>query len=555
MTRPRTQKLIAATALLLASALVAGACETDLQARLDDSKARRFAEAAAKLTAVETNRTQALESTLPAPDAVAEGSKHPMVLWRQQVGDRDDATPIQQLLEEYRGTPTEQAAIAGAAYAKESRAFWKGDQSLDKYYGFVKGYVADAAKDKDEAAGNPEFVSRPFVAEAAFDLFYVHAARFYQLGKMREDVQVTTAFPYWQLAFDEPSRSRESFSAYVTRLCRAGALKERCAGVPHERRPMAINKPYLEWLKGQVKAFADAHTTKVFSEVATRFDKGLDVALTQIPDLTEDPVLPQTFSDRAASSGMRLLASPSKGAWLHDKQLSEDYSGGVPGGLAAAAAAKIQELKDTPGNMVDFERVVLEVPHDVSGANVVKMINAFPRELVRQFDLIGRRRADESLRRTGVLLRRPAPDEGQSTSYTFKDAGKVVCDYAGVAGRPAIGRKEPGSYLVIKGKTVQAAKLARDPETRELSVGDLTLDTVPSNLESIQDWAAKNEGIIRLFVSTSYSYDEMLKFISAVQYGCEDVEYAVDERGDHKITIKCGKTVERDVSLVVGFCD
>lgn len=541
--------------LLPALGLLHTACETDLQSRLDDSKGRRFTEAAKRLGDVEANRLQALASSLPKADAEQTGKKHPMVLWRAQVGERDDAAPLMQLAEQYRGTPSEPAAIAGAAYAKESRAYWQGGQSLERYYKFVGGYLEEAKEQAAAAANDPTFVPRPFVAEAAFDMVFVHAARFYQLANMSEDVQVTTAFPYWQLAFAEPSRNRESFSAYVTRLCRASSLKEQCAGVPHERRPMAINKPYLEWLKKETEGFVAAHQVEVFAEVAKRYSVGLVAALAQIPDLTEDPLLPATYSDRAASSGMRLLLSKAQGAYLHDKQIQESWNGGVPGNLSAEAATKIQELKDTPGNMVDFERVVLEVPHSVTGASFGKLVTAFPADTVRQFDLIGRRRADESLRRTGVLLRRPSEDEGTVTSYTFKDAKKVSCDYLGVAGKPAIGRKEPGSYLVVKTSSVQAAKLTRDPETRELSVGALSLDTVPSNTEAVANWADHNEGIVRFFISDDFSYDDILKFTSSLLYKCDDMEYAIDERGEQKITIRCGKTTERDVTLVVGLCD
>ena len=133
-----------------------------------------------------------------------------------------------------------------------------------------------------------------------------------------------------------------------------------------------------------------------------------------------------------------------------------------------------------------------------------QVIQAFPKENVRQFDMIGRRRADESLRRTGVLLRTPAPDEGATTSYTLPgqtEEQKTSCPYMGIAGKPPIGRKSPGSYLIIDESSVKAVSLSRNPETRELVIGDLTLDTTPDKPEEIDAWAQKNPGIVRLFAT------------------------------------------------------
>ncbi|MCB9729243.1 MAG: hypothetical protein H6744_06485 [Deltaproteobacteria bacterium] len=555
--RPHWNLSVASTALLglaLVPALVA--CDTGLQAQLDAKRAARYEAAAKALGALEAERTKMLEEALPAEDAAVEGQKHPMVLWRAKIAERDDAAALEKMAEEFKGTPTQKAAVAGAAFARESASFWKGDANLERYVKFLAGYLAEAKANAEaaKAANDTEFVQRPFLAEAAFDQFFVHAARFYQLQSLPPDVQLTTAFPYWQIAFGIPSHGNENFSDYVTRLCRASSVQERCKGVPHELRPAAINKPYLEYLSELTAAYDKAYDVKVFDEVTQRYRKGLAAAMEASPDLTEDPVLPETFSDSGATGGLVVTLSDKRGVYVMDTQVKSGFNGSIPSDLGAALSAKIEELKATPGNQIDYERVLLEAPGALPVSKVLQVVAALPRDVVRQFGMVGRRRADESLRRAGLVVRLPVEDEGTSTSYQFKEGDKVSCNYLGVAGRPPIGRKEPGSYLVIRDGKAKAAKLTRDETTRELVVSEPTLDVPTTETAKIQEWADANEGIVRLFLDGGQTYSDMLSTITGILYKCHDIEVSVDERGDQKIAVRCGKTAERDITLVVGVC-
>ncbi len=542
---------------LLATVAVSG-CDTGesaLQKKLDEKKAARFAKARQALEAIETARTASLQDKLPSPDAKSEGRKHPIVLWRASLETNTDEAKLLALAEEYKGTPTEDPALSGAAYAKTTRDFWKASRGMKRYKAFLDGYLTEAEARAAAGKGDETFVPTPFGDEARFDRVFLHAFRFFQLERLPPDTRILSAFPFWQLAFDFPSIPRESFSGYVTRICRSKVLRDRCSSVPHELRPAAINKPYLEWSKSQATDYLAKGPVDPFKDVMDRYVASLDTALEEQPDLTEDPVLPATFSARAASRGLTLMASEKIGVMLHTTKVEESFEGRIPASLAEIAATTIQQLKDTPGNQIDFERVVVEVPAIVSGEGFRRVIQSFPRDIVRQFDLVGRRRADGSLRRTGVLVRTPAPDEGETTSYTFKDQEKVRCDYVGVAGRPPIGRKAPGSYLVMDKARIRAAKLSRDEETRELSAGEYTLDVSTSEAAAVQEWADKNPGIVRFFISDDFSYDEILQHMSSVLYKCTDTEFALDERGLEQITITCGKTDERDITLVVGLCE
>jgi hypothetical protein len=577
----RTSAALAAL-MLMALAVAAVGCDASdspLQADLNQRKTARYAEAAGKVKAIEDTRLATMKATLPAADAKTEpGSPNPLVTWRTNVAapERPDSPAagadggeapapaakkgvegqvedLEAVMETYKGSPSEPAARAGVAFLQASQTYWAKGKNLERYDRFLKGYLKEGAREEKAFAGRQEFQPRPFQDEAAFDLVFLHAARWL---KMRDaGASLTTIFSYWQLAFNYPAKSREGFSAYITRLCLASSIRDKCNKVVHELRPLAVNKPYMEWAKAQAKAFVDGHKEPTLSEVANRFAAALDLALKEVPDFTEDPVLPSTLSSRAASGGLKLVMSDKIGVRLHQTTVSESFGGNVPGSLKAAAETVVQTLKDTPGNTVDFERVVLEMPGSASGRALGKVFSSFSTETVRQFDLIGRRRIDESLRRNGVIVRPPAPDEGVTTSYQFAGGGKTSCQYLGVAGKSAIGRKEPGNYFVVGSDSAKIAKLSRDEEGT-LSASETTTEISLKDDAALTKWADENEGIIRFFIGAGkHSYDDILQTVTKVLYKCQDVEVLLDEMGAKKMTVTCGKAKARDITLVFGLCN
>ena len=545
--------MLALAALLVAPAAACDASDSPLQAELHKRKETRFAKAAAALKKIEDDRLGVLAEKLPAADATAAGGDHPMLTWRRDGADRKDEETLDALMADFKGTPSEDAARKGAAFIKASRDYWATKGSIDRYEKFLRGYVRDAGTDAEAGKADPFFVGRPFVAEAAFDVWYLHAARYFKTKGTK--ASITSVFKYWQIAFSYPSKARESFSEYVTRLCLASSIRDQCKSVVHELRPMAVTKPYLEWNKKQTSEFAAAYDVAVLAEVARRYLGELDKALAEVPDFTEDPVLPSSYSSRAASSALSLRMNKAEGVMLHDQQVADAFGGRIPGTLASKAAEVIEVLKNTPGNMIDFERIVLEMPGTAKGSALGNVVQAFPVETVRQFDFIGRRREDHSLRKTGVLLRIPGPDESRTMSYQFNgDSKKTSCSYLGRMGRPAIGRKSPGSYLVVTKDSVRAAKLSRDEEGN-LVVGDKTLDVKPDAWGEVQTWADANLGIIRLYMSSEFSYDEILQWASGVMYQCADKEIALDDMAREKMTVKCGNVKGRDVTVAFALCD
>jgi len=581
MTQFAIRTIVALTALTVLASLAAAGCDASdspLQADLNGRKDVRYAEAAGKVKTVEDTRLATMKATLPAADAKKiAGSPNPLVAWRTNVAapEPPDAPPaedggeaaaptakggvssqieeLEGVMDTYKGTPSESAARAGIAFLQASETYWSKGKNLERYHRFLNGYLREAARMQKAFEKKKDFQGAPFQIEAAFDLVFLHAARWL---KMRDaGASLTTIFPYWQLAFKYPAKSREGFSAYVTRLCLASSIREKCNKVVHELRPLAVNKPYMEWAKDASQTFIDAHAEPTLQEVAKRFIAALDVALGEVPDFTEDPVLPSTFSSRGASGGLKLVMSEKLGVRLHRTSVSESFDGKIPGNLRATSETVVQTLKDTPGNTVDYERVVLEMPGTVSGRTLGKAFASFSNEIVRQFDLVGRRRVDESLRRNGVIVRLPAPDEGATTSYQFSGASKTSCQYLGVAGKSAIGRKEPGSYLVVGSKNIKIAKLSRDEEGT-LNASETVTEIPRGDAAALSKWADENEGIVRMFVSGgSNTYDEIMHALTSVLYKCQDTEVLLDEMGAKRMNVTCGKAKGRDITLVFGLCN
>ncbi|MGB0589421.1 MAG: hypothetical protein ACPGU1_07065 [Myxococcota bacterium] len=575
----RTTAAVAALTLLSTVAMGCDASDSPLQADLNERKTSRYAEAAGKVQAVEDERLAAMKATLPAADVKTEaGSPNPLVKWRTDIaapkppesaapaaaGDDGEPAPVvkqgiaakiellEGLMDTYKGAPSEPAARAGVAFLQASEEYWKKGKNLERYDKFLKGYIKEGERLAKENAGKEEFQARPFMQEAAFDLMFLHTARWL---KMRDSgASLTTIFSYWQLAFNYPAKSREGFSAYITRLCLASSIRDKCNKVVHEMRPLAVNKPYMEWAKQAANDFLTKHKEPTLQEVAKRFITQLDVALKEVPDFTEDPILPSTLSSRAASGGLRLKISKKLGVKLHTTAVSESFAGKIPGNLKSEADKVVQTLKDTPGNTVDYERIVLEMPGNVSGRALGKVFGAFSTEIVRQFDLVGRRRVDESLRRNGVIVRLPAPDEGTTTSYTFNGGSKTSCQYLGKAGKSAIGRKEPGHYFVVGKESAKIAKLSRDEEGK-LSASEKVTEIALKDTAALAKWADDNEGIVRFFINGGqHSYDDIMSTMTQVLYKCQDVEVLLDEMGAKKMKVTCGKASARDITLVFGLC-
>lgn len=482
---------------------------------------------------------------------------------------------IVSLGEEYKGTPTEQAVIDAAAFAKTSHEFWSHAKEHNfgrmagtaaKYIKFLQGYLkAVRAKiSKADKEGDKDFVKRVFLAEAEFDITFLHAAAIWR---------ASNPVPFWAVRFGVTPGSAKLLSQYVTKLCRESDQRERCLPVPHERRSAAMRKPYLSWVKDEAAKYVAANKgadAELFRKVFGLLDTDLTAALKAVPDLSEDPVMPEMFTARAGSVGFNLVMSAKQGVKLKglklDLVLAEKFTGTLPPGFKAKVAAKVAELVNPETKaMIDVSTVSILAEGSMAGTEFKKLTEAFPYETVNKLDLFGRRRADESMRTAGVLIKRPKADKGKNLTYQLDGmTEKKVCSYIGFGGDPT-NRKRAAKFMIFSadGK-FKAGDIVRHTaetagENKELI--DTVLSMKPTvTLEAtataeIQKHADTLSGGVRVFLPTKWTYGDLMKTLTGLTTKCTKVELKVGKMLDRKITIKCGETKERPFRFDLGLCN
>jgi hypothetical protein len=216
--------------------LLAGGCDTGLQAKLFAARDQRFKHAKEAVYAVEVERNKALAESLPAPDAEFQDDNHPMMTWRRAGASRDDATVLTNLAKSAKplpgaaigvlGTPSESAALVGSSYLKDVRDYWNGTTTLSRYLTSIDNFAAATARAKSEAeemvktTKGWEWVDPPFGDEARFDEWFVHAASYLQLSNHGDRSKAWNAMhPAYGVAFNISRRQGEGSSDYISRLC------------------------------------------------------------------------------------------------------------------------------------------------------------------------------------------------------------------------------------------------------------------------------------------------------------------------------------------------
>jgi len=481
------------------------------------------------------------------------------------------------LAEEYKGTPTEQAAIDAAAFAKASHGFWKHAKehnfgrmrgTASKYIKFLQGWLKNMSETIEAAnkSGDKTFVPRLFMEEAAFDITFLHGAAVWR---------GSNPVPFWSIRFNVSPGSARSVGEYVTKLCRESDQRKTCLPVPHERRPDALRKPYLGWLQKQAQAYVAAHPQKeaeIFRKVMTQLDKDLDAAVKAVPDLTEDPVMPALFVTRPPSSGFNLTMSKKTGVKLTGLKMVplewEKYEGKLPSNFKAKVTEKVKEVANPEAkSMVDPSTVSLMAEGDLPGTEFKKLVTAFPYKEVNKIDLIGRRRADESMKAAGVLLRRPREESGKNLTYNFgaEDKDKISCAFAGYGGDMTNLKVAKKFAIYTQDGKFKAGDIERwteetAGEKKEL-VGrvkglKVVADIAATDTAAIQKHAdTQFSGGVRVFMPTKWSYNEIMSTLTGLMTKCTDVELKVGPRMDKKLVIKCGETKQRPFRFDLGLCD
>ena len=558
----------------IALALLAAGCDMGLQTKLDDSKDRRYAEAKSAVYAVESARYGALASSLPAADAVAEGREHPLLTWRKQILARDDAKTFERLSTQTKpdattkvgakGTPAQFAAELADAYVKECFDYWNGGSSHERYLAFIASFEESIAKhEADMAKAGQPFVAPPLLDEARFDRLFIHAAGFYQLSLADSRLAERRALlPYWALALQLPTRGNEDDDpdAYISRITYMDpAMKERCKGVPHEYRTAIIDHAYLELTRKAVELYKAGDAGKVFGDVMARFAGDLDKALANTPTPVEDPVLPATFAIPGGTSGLTVVMSEKRGIMIGDQQIQPTFDGTIPADLDKKALEVVNTVKSTPGNIINFTRIVVEAPGTMLVGAVRDVVRGLtlPDGLVKNIVFVGRRQADESMRKGVVNLQLMHEGATKTSSYQFpEDAAKTSsCALLGFMGEAQLGAKKD-HYLEITPTKIRAIAVTWDKEAKEWKKEGSTLDLgSPSDPKLFEEWLDKTEGQFQLFLSAKFSYSDAMALVTRALFDCKDQEITFADPNQPTVMRTCGLSEQRRTSLVVSICD
>jgi len=592
----------------LALAILGGGCDMGLQDKLNEQRQLRYTKAVEAVFAVEAARSEMLAESLPAADAEFDGEEHPLLTWRKQVLERADDRTLEQLAQRaewedtrvgVRGTPAQLAADHGASFAKEAAAYWSGGSSLQRYVDFISSFLESIAREEKAVAACPKdaaeyredepspearryltylrsfrknitpaaaaaacqdggYVPSPFLDEARFDLVFAHAARFYQITKLGPRASVLASVqPDWEVAFSFPRRGREDFQSFVSRLCFVHpSLRERCEGVPHELRARVIDRPFLEWLKAKADAYqSTAEQNKVFADLVARFAGSLDEALEAELRTEEVIPLPSTIAPPVGVSGLPVIVAPDIGIVIGDVQVATELRGRVPADLPTHAQNIVDTIRNTPGNRINFERVVIEASRDISTAELRDLTRAFlhPEGIVRQVIYVGRRRADHSMRQAAMTLRLPRPQDSRSFVYQFSDdPARTTCALMGFMGEAPLGARDE-YYLEIGPTRIRAASASFDRETKSWTVGETVQLGSPTDLDPLDAWLAEHTGEINVFLDASFRYEDTSMFLSRILHTCSDEEVPVGGQSE-PMTRPCGKSESRENTINLAFC-
>lgn len=472
-----------------------------------------------------------------------------------------------------KGTPAEEAAKVGAGYLKDASEFWAGTTTLSRYMTSIGNFdlAVNKAKTKAEEDGKTksgwEFVEPPFGDEARFDEWFVHAASYLQLSNLSDrSVAWDAMHPAYGVAFGISRRQGEGSSDYVSRLCFLhDSLKDKCKGVPHEYRSALVDRGFLEVMLGWAKGYhAKSPRGEVFDSVAKRFADAITAAIAAPLEFKEGLVLPSTTAAVGGRSGVRLALSDAGivATGEADVKLSDKWTGTVPANFVPDFTKMLTDIKDQPGNRIDYQRVVLELAGSTSIGQFMGVLKAIPAKLgeaggVKEVFLLGRRRLDDSMRLAAIRVRIPAADDAPNMGYKFKeDAAQTQCLVVGRVGDPPVGKKDEYD-IEIKANQIRAAKVTIvETETSAERVYEDTANLgTPADLKPLKDWLDAHPGRMRLFIPNKGDYNQLVTLLSDLLYKCTDEEVSSDDASKPKAVRTCGVSEPRAASFVLGLCD
>lgn len=374
------------------------ACNTDLQKKLNKAKDLAANEVPRTLGTLLEERRARAGKDLPTDMGDRSAGFSAAVQWRADVAAMDTLEQVESLqgrLQKGQNPAAEKLLADARELFRGQRYFWIEKKRPQDYEDFLLEYTT----------ANPTGV---LAEEAAFERLYLHVANLWEREKYDEDTRLTAMARYWKLAFGFPNREREPFMDYVTRLCKEH-LGEYCKPIPWELRPEALEKPYLEALRGMIADFQKRFPESIYNRLLASLERQFAARAEALGSFVEQPRLAESVSSRDCV-GRSILELGPDGVRFEGEELAPF----VPGYAydkkdKAALLERLAEILwgriEQMGGTDPFLPLLTVVPaEDVPVTLLADLLTILGQNRVDQVALCGRKRNDGSNHKTMHLL-------------------------------------------------------------------------------------------------------------------------------------------------------
>jgi hypothetical protein len=221
----------------------------------------------------------------------------------------------------------------------------------------------------------------------------------------------------------------------------------------------------------------------------SQYRGSLGRVLASIPEVVEDPKLPSSLSPHGgggagltlgfsdSAGGVYMGIGTTMGARGNGETWTKVHEGtavkAVDKALAEKIATTYQTIAKDAGKR-DPRRLQIKAPGSLSAGLLAELLQAVPAQMpadpkaeedgeeptvVRKLTLLGRRRSDDSMKRTQIVMARPGPIEREVNSYYTFGGTKNQCTYVGAAGMNFGRSKGDGHVLVYADNKLSTARV------------------------------------------------------------------------------------------------
>ena len=496
-------------------------------------------------------RRKRATAALPTGDDATD-DEHPWLSWVKKNSQMAQGSDFKACSIKGEGTPVQETA-----------------ETLMRFFDSQRGFYSDEKKEVKEYLGDLQGALRvskgtAWESDVEFDLLFFHAAtlaRYWTLfATTPKDDRVTVFFNQQLLLWNFDAKT-SLYEEEVSLLCKA-KLNGFCKPVPMEDRPFAIMKPYFDGVAGLFAAYKEKYPASPFLPLADRAIAVYKARAAKVIEFKEYPMLPAIRSTKPApySNNATFIVTAEKGVTLMDNPLRVPNPVAPPPpppeptkpGEKAPVAEKAKPAwkGDFTPDPVLAKEVALLV-QDVR-SSIVSQFNqsliyvvaepkvpvAFLEPLIRAciegehaknwptFVLVGRRRADETNRRSGFTASLAKVEEVGKFKLKAPTSGKMLsCEAWAAIGKDQLSGTGFKPIVFHEGALVHVGRLNDDG-----TIGSLQSAPGHSDGDRLEKWADQQNMSMVVAMPPGATYEQWLEAINGVAYKCEDDECS-RERG------------------------